>query len=97
LLTDSDLKKLGSLSKSNPQKKEWSAMKLYLLEQVRNHPPRLRTAWQDQRQGRMVARTAESTRWQANGAVSAGLKNAALVASGKASPPAACGVGGRRG
>ena len=29
------MKKLGSLSKSNPQKKEWSAMKLYLLEQVR--------------------------------------------------------------
>jgi len=37
LLTDGDLKKLGSLSKSNPQKKEWSAMKLYLLEQVREH------------------------------------------------------------
>jgi hypothetical protein len=34
MLTDGDLKKLGSLSKSNPQKKEWSAMKLYLLEQV---------------------------------------------------------------
>ena len=35
MLTDGDLKKLGSLSKSNPQKKEWTAMKLYLLEQVR--------------------------------------------------------------
>ena len=25
MLTDGDLKKLGSLSKSNPQKKEWTA------------------------------------------------------------------------
>ena len=33
-LTDTDLKKLGSLTKSNPQKKEWSAMKLYLVEQA---------------------------------------------------------------
>ena len=48
MLTDGDLKKLGSLSKSNPQKKEWSAMKLYLLEQVRPLPvwpimPRVRS------------------------------------------------------
>ena len=33
-LTDGDMKKMGSVSKANPQKKEWSAMKLYLLEQA---------------------------------------------------------------
>lgn len=33
-LTDGDMKKLGSVSKANPQRKEWSAMKLYMLEQA---------------------------------------------------------------
>ena len=33
-LTDRDMKKLGSVSKANPQRKEWSAMKLYMLEQA---------------------------------------------------------------
>ncbi|KAK9915247.1 hypothetical protein WJX75_006703 [Coccomyxa subellipsoidea] len=34
LLTDTDLKKLGSIAKSNPQKKNWSPMRLFLLSQV---------------------------------------------------------------
>ncbi|BDA43285.1 probable DNA repair protein rad14 [Coccomyxa sp. Obi] len=34
LLTDTDLKRLGSITKSNPQKKNWSPMRLYLLSQV---------------------------------------------------------------
>ncbi|KAK9831261.1 hypothetical protein WJX74_009799 [Apatococcus lobatus] len=34
LLTDGDMRKLGSITKENPHKKEWSAMRLYLLSQV---------------------------------------------------------------
>eukprot|EP00775_Hariotina_reticulata_P006710 gene6711-6931_t len=34
LLTDSDVRKLGFLERSNPQHKEWSAMKMYLVSQV---------------------------------------------------------------
>jgi len=34
LLTDNDLKKLGFVTKSNPQHKQWSEMKLYLQLQV---------------------------------------------------------------
>ncbi len=34
-MTDGDLKKIGSLSKANPHKKEWSSMRLYLDSQVR--------------------------------------------------------------
>ena len=38
-LTDGDMKRLGSVSKANPQRKEWSAMKLYMLEQARLNTP----------------------------------------------------------
>lgn len=34
MLTDGDLKKLGSISRNNPRKKDWSAMRLYLQSQV---------------------------------------------------------------
>lgn len=34
MLTDGDLKKLGSITRSNPRKKDWSAMRLYLQSQV---------------------------------------------------------------
>ena len=34
LVTDSDLKKLGSITKPNPQHKDWAPMRLYLLSQV---------------------------------------------------------------
>lgn len=34
MLTDGDLKKLGSISRANPRKKDWSAMRLYLQSQV---------------------------------------------------------------
>lgn len=34
LLTDADFKKLGSLTKSNPQHKDWTPMRLYLVSQV---------------------------------------------------------------
>ncbi|KAK9828674.1 hypothetical protein WJX72_001467 [[Myrmecia] bisecta] len=34
LLTDTDLKKLGSIGKQNPHRKEWNAMRLYLQSQV---------------------------------------------------------------
>ena len=34
LLTDRDLRHLGFISKSNPQRKQWSEMKLYLRLQV---------------------------------------------------------------
>lgn len=34
LLTDGDLKKLGSIQKDNPHKKEWNAMRLYMQSQV---------------------------------------------------------------
>lgn len=34
VVTDGDLKKLGSLSKSNPHKKDWSQMRLFLESQV---------------------------------------------------------------
>lgn len=34
LLTDGDLKKLGSIAKINPHKKEWNAMRLYMQSQV---------------------------------------------------------------
>ena len=34
LLTDGDLKKLGSITRNNPRKKDWSAMRLYLQSQV---------------------------------------------------------------
>jgi len=33
-LTDGDLKKLGSVTRSNPRKKDWSAMRLFLQSQV---------------------------------------------------------------
>lgn len=33
MLTDGDLKKLGSISRNNPRKKDWSAMRLYLQSQ----------------------------------------------------------------
>ena len=35
MLTDGDLKKLGSISRNNPRKKDWSAMRLYLQSQVK--------------------------------------------------------------
>lgn len=34
MLTDGDLRKLGSISRANPRKKDWSAMRLYLQSQV---------------------------------------------------------------
>lgn len=34
LLTDGDLKKLGSIEKPNPHKKEWNPMRLYMQSQV---------------------------------------------------------------
>ncbi|CAL5221497.1 g3700 [Coccomyxa viridis] len=34
MLTDGDLKKLGTLSKTNPQNKQWAPLKLYLLSQI---------------------------------------------------------------
>jgi hypothetical protein len=34
LLSDTDLRKLGCLERSNPQHKEWSTMKMYLVSQV---------------------------------------------------------------
>jgi XPA protein C-terminus len=34
LLSDADFKKLGFITKANPHKKDWSAMKLYLQRQV---------------------------------------------------------------
>lgn len=34
LLTDGDLKKLGSVQKENPHKKEWNPMRLYMQSQV---------------------------------------------------------------
>ena len=34
MLTEGDLKKLGSISRANPHKKDWSAMRLYLQSQV---------------------------------------------------------------
>ena len=34
MLTDGDLKKLGSVTRSNPHKKDWSAMRLFLQSQV---------------------------------------------------------------
>ena len=34
LLTDTDLKRLGSITKENPRKKGWSAMRLYLQSQA---------------------------------------------------------------
>jgi len=34
LLSDADLQQLGFLTRSNPQHKNWSAMKMYLTEQV---------------------------------------------------------------
>ena len=34
LLTDGDLKKLGSIAKINPHKKEWNAMRLYMQSQA---------------------------------------------------------------
>lgn len=34
LLTDSDFKKLGFLTKSNPQHKDWTPMRLYMVSQV---------------------------------------------------------------
>ena len=38
-LTDGDLKKLGSVTRSNPRKKDWSAMRLYLASQVPTNFP----------------------------------------------------------
>ena len=34
LLTDGDLKKLGSIQKENPHKKQWNPMRLYMQSQV---------------------------------------------------------------
>lgn len=34
MLTDGDLKKLGSITRSNPRRKDWSAMRLYLQSQA---------------------------------------------------------------
>lgn len=34
LLTDGDLKKVGSIQKDNPHKKEWNPMRLYMQSQV---------------------------------------------------------------
>lgn len=34
LLTDKDLKKLGSIAKANPHKKDWNAMRLYMQSQA---------------------------------------------------------------
>eukprot|EP00884_Botryococcus_braunii_P021736 jgi/Botrbrau1/8246/Bobra.0001s0004.1 len=36
VVTDGDLKKLGSLSKSNPHKRDWSQMRLFLESQVQD-------------------------------------------------------------
>ena len=36
LLTDGDLKKLGSIQKENPHKKQWNPMRLYMQSQVHN-------------------------------------------------------------
>jgi len=37
LLTDGDLKKVGSIQKENPHKKEWNPMRLYMQSQVLSH------------------------------------------------------------
>lgn len=34
LVTDGDLKRMGCLTKQNPQHKQWTAMKLYLQRQA---------------------------------------------------------------
>lgn len=36
LLTDTDLKQLGSLERKNPRQIDWNPMKLYMESQVRN-------------------------------------------------------------
>ncbi|KAL3137745.1 hypothetical protein ABBQ38_005009 [Trebouxia sp. C0009 RCD-2024] len=36
LLTDGDLKKLGSIQKENPHQKQWNPMRLYMQSQVEN-------------------------------------------------------------
>ena len=38
MLTEGDLKKLGSISRANPHKKDWSAMRLYMQSQVPDNP-----------------------------------------------------------
>lgn len=35
LLSDNDLRPLGSLEKTNPQHKAWTAMRMYMKSQVR--------------------------------------------------------------
>ena len=37
MLTEGDLKKLGSITRANPHKKDWSAMRLYMQSQVSYH------------------------------------------------------------